>query len=217
MRGPLASRTNHTSSFECVSSPGPATRSRERMTSSGRVVASTSSRPRSIKRVRRSALYDKTACGDFAQRQAGVRVLSRSRSAGLSWLAVQHDKHLQLRISAARCGFIGMEPHRKPRSISLERQTVLRAPSPRLLVRGQPARAVSRPLACSPEGNLSPNSSHLGRSAHSVLSGLLPGFPGKQMRQVPLWVGRRPTGEGEDAQCRTLSGQWVRPQNSGSK
>lgn len=36
-----------------------------------------------------------------------------------------HDKHVQLRIFSARCGFLGTEPHRKPRSIYLESRTAL--------------------------------------------------------------------------------------------
>lgn len=77
-----------------------------------------------------------------------------------------HDKHVQLRIFSARCGFLGTEPHRKPRSIYLESRTALSTtPPPRLLIRVWPVSAVSG----SPAGSLSPTPSHLGRSARSVL------------------------------------------------
>lgn len=41
-----------------------------------------------------------------------------------------HDKHVQLRIFSARCGFLGTEPHRKPRSIYLESRTALSTTPP---------------------------------------------------------------------------------------
>lgn len=87
----------------------------------------------------------------------------------------EHDKHVQLRIFSARCGFLGTEPHRKPRSIYLESRTALSTlPPPRLLIRVRPVSAVSG----SPAGSLSPTPSHLGRSARSVLR-IFAWLPGK--------------------------------------